>query len=206
MAFSDFQYPDVVGVFGLAEHTVPDLFAGVSPVAPGPVLAATLPLNIRLATSAHSEASRSIWMVGPVLSDLWNRYAGEVCLIAGADFPADPAAKLTGYCDFVIGRGPQRAVIGAPLLLIFEAKRDSIPDGLGQCIAGMVGAQRFNRRNNNPIDPVYGCITTGTNWKFLRLSGTNLTQDLTEYTLSQVDRILGIMIHMIGPVPQHAAA
>ena len=92
------------------------------------------------------------------------------------------------------------------MLLVFEAKRDCIPDGLGQCIAALVGAQRYNQRHNAPIDPIYGGVTTGTNWKFLRLSGTTLTLDLTEYTLAQIDRILGILVHMVGPIPQPAAA
>jgi hypothetical protein len=70
----------------------------------------------------------------------------------------------------------------------------------------MVGAQRFNLRHSAPADPIYGCVTTGTAWKFLQLSGTMLTHDLAEYTLAQVDRILGILAHMVGPVPQPAAA
>ena len=206
MAFSEFLYPELLATFGLTERTVPDLFAPVPAVAPGPALAAALPVNIRLATSAHSEASRATWLVGPVLSDFWARYDGRICLIAGAEFSADPAARLTGYCDFLVSRGPQRPVIGPPVLLIFEAKRDSIPDGLGQCIAAMVGAQRYNLRHNSPIDPLYGCVTTGSSWKFLQLSGTTLTQDLSEYSIAQVDRILGILIHMLGPVPEPAAA
>ena len=206
MAFSDFQYPAAVAQLGLTERTVPNLFAGVPPVAPSGLLTATLGANLALATGAHSEAARTTWLVGPVLSDLWNRYDGTLSLNPGVEFDADPAARLTGYCDCVVSRGPQRPVVGAPVLLIFEAKRDSIPGGLGQCIAGMVGAQRFNQRNNTPIDPVYGCVTTGSLWTFLRLSGTDLAHDLTEYQLFQVDRILGILTHIVGPPPAAPAA
>jgi hypothetical protein len=206
MAFSDFAYPAVLAEFGLTERTVLNLFAGVPPVAPNPPLVAALPVNIALATGAHSEAARSTWLVGPVISDLWARYDGTLSVNPGVDFDADPAARLTGRCDFLVCRGPQRPVIGVPVLLIFEAKRDSIPDGLGQCIAGMVGAQRYNARAKSPVDPVYGCVTTGSLWRFLRLSGANVTLDLTEYTLADVDRILGVLVHMIGPVPQPAAA
>jgi hypothetical protein len=127
-------------------------------------------------------------------------------LNAGVEFNADPDSRLNGYCDFMLSRGPQRSVIGPPVLVVFEAKRDSIPDGLGQCIAGLIGAQRYNLRHNTQIDPVYCCVTTGTNWKFMRLSGTTLTQELTEYNLAQLDLILGILVHIIGPVPQPAAA
>jgi hypothetical protein len=190
----------------LVETSQSNLFRGVAPVPPSPVLAATLAVNIGLATTAHSEASRATWMVGPVLADLWARYDSQISLFAGVEFAADPAAGLTGYCDFVIGRGPHVPHLRAPLAVLFEAKRDSIPDGLGQCIAAMVGAERFNRRNNNPIDPVYGCVTTGTAWKFLRLSGGTLTIDVAEYTIQQSDMLLGILTHMVGPVPTPAAA
>jgi hypothetical protein len=206
MAFSDFAYPDLLTTFSLTERGIPNLFTHLPTVAPSQLLRDTLAANIPLATSAHSEAARSTWLVGPVLSDLWNRYNGDLNLIPGVDFDADPNARLTGRCDFIISRGPQRSMIGPPVMLVFEAKRDCIPDGLGQCIAGLVGAQRYNQRHNTPIDPLYGCVTTGTNWKFLRLAGTGLTQDLTEYTLTQVDRILGILVHMVGPIPQPAAA
>ena len=33
-----------------------------------------------------------------------------------------------------------------------------------------------------------------------------LGKDLTEYSLTQVDRILGILVHIIGPIPQPVAA
>lgn len=206
MAFSDFKYPDLLTTFALSERTVPNLFADVPPVTPSPLLTATLGVNIPLATGAHSESARITWLVGPVLSDLWARYDGRISLNPGVEFEADPSAKLTGYCDFIICRGPQRPVVGAPMLLIFEAKRDSIPDGLGQCIAGLIGAQRYNQRNNNPIDPIYGCVTTGSLWKFLRLSGSVVTNDLSEYTLQQTDRILGILTHVVGPPPATTAA
>jgi len=206
MAFSDFNYPSVVEEPGLTERTVLDLFASVLPIPPGSALRASLPLGMRLGPAVHSEAARSIWMVGPVLGDIWERYAGQLCLNAGVDFDADPAAKLTGYCDFILSRGPQRSVVGPPVLLIFEAKRDSIPGGLGQCVAGMVGAQRYNRRHKAPIDPIYGCVTTGSLWKFLRLSGTELTTDITEYGIGQVEKLLGILTHIAGPIPEPVAA
>ena len=132
MAFSNFLYPDVLQELGLTFHTAVNLFGNVPPVPPGPILQPALAVGIQLGTSAHTEASRATWMVGPLLSDFWARYLGQICLIGGAEFAADPPAGLTGYCDFLIGRGPQQPQIVAPVVVIFEAKRDSIPDGLGQ--------------------------------------------------------------------------
>lgn len=206
MADHEFRYPEVLARLGLTLTNSPDLFAGVPPVEPGPVARASLAAGRRLGLGAHTEYSRAVWMVGPLLNDFWDRYAGRITVIAGADFPADPDAGLNGAVDFVIGLAPQQPRLIAPVMVIFEAKRDSIPDGLGQCIAGMVGAQRFNRREGTPIDPVHGGVTTGQNWRFLRLSGTVVTLDLQEYTLAEADKLLGILTHVVGPVPAPAAA
>lgn len=206
MAFSDFTYPAVLQDLGLTLGAPEDLFAAIPPVAPGPVVRASLPYGESLGGMAHTEFSRSVWMVGPVLADAWARYNNSVCLIGGAEFNADPGARLNGWCDFLICRAPHGSVIFAPVLLVFEAKRDSIPDGQGQCVAGMVGAQRFNQRANLSIDPIYGCVTTGSLWKFFRLRGSVLTVDSNTYALAQADRILGILTHIIGPPPAQAAA
>lgn len=74
-----------------------------------------------------------------------------------------------------------------------EAKNDNIQFGLGQCIAEMVAAQLFNQQKENEIKTVYGSVTTGTNWKFMRLSGQIIEIDLNEYFINDVRKILGIL-------------
>jgi hypothetical protein len=96
--------------------------------------------------------------------------------------------------------------VTAPLIVIVEAKNDDVAGGLGQCAAVMVGAQRFNQRQKTGIDIVHGCVSDGMQWKFLRLVGTNLTIDLTEYHISQADRILAILLHLVGMRPEATAA
>lgn len=41
--------------------------------------------------------------------------------------------------------------------------------------------------------PIYGSVTTGTTWKFLKLVGQVIEIDLSEYYLSNVNKILGIL-------------
>ena len=206
MAFADFKYPGVVQEFGLTWHTTLDMFAGVPSVTPSATFQQGIAVAESLAETVNTEKARSEWLVAPLLVDFWSRYRGHISLFSGSDFQADPGAKLTGYCDFLIGRAPQRPDISAPVVVICEAKKDNPDDGLGQCIAGMVGAQRFNQRENSPVDPIYGCLTTGSDWRFLRLSGTTLEFDMKQYKLFQADRILGILIHIVGPPPAQVAA
>lgn len=150
MAFSDFQYPDVLDRFGLTWEATPNLFAGVAPVSPSPEFTAWFGVGAPLAVTINNEKARSEWLIAPILGEFWRRYAGQISLFSGVEFPADPPAGLAGDCDFLICRSPQRPDIVAPILFIVEAKREDINAGLGQCIAGMVGAQRFNRAHGTP--------------------------------------------------------
>ena len=67
----------------------------------------------------------------------------------------------------------------------------------------MVAAQRFNQNTKSDIETVYGLVTTGTSWKFHRLIDTALAIDTREYLISEVDQILGILLHVVGlnPIP-----
>ena len=56
----------------------------------------------------------------------------------------------------------------------------------------MVAAQKFNRAKGQEL-PIYGSVTTGTFWQFLKLTGQDLTIDVTEYSLNPIERILGIL-------------
>ena len=206
MAFSDFTYPEVFAQLGLTFENSPDLFAGVS-ASPGSVaLRQQLAISTPLAMTLNTEKARSEWMIAPILADFWGRYRGRIGVYSGVQFNADPEAGLNGWCDFLISQSPQQFVVMPPVLVAFEAKNESIPGGLGQCVAAMVGAQRYNRRHNAPSDPIFGCVTTGTAWRFLRLSGVTITLDLHEYVIGDVDQLLGIFTHMVGPPPPAVAA
>jgi len=206
MAFGDFTYPEVVQKFGLTWQTIDDLFATVSLVPASQTFLESLRIGAQLAATVNTEKARSEWMIAPILREFWWRYRGQISLFSGMDFQADPSAKLTGFCDFLICKSPQQPQIVAPVMVIFEAKKENINDGLGQCIAGMIGVQRFNQRTNAPVDTLYGCVTTGTTWKFLRLAGSMLTFGMLEYELHEVDHLLGILTHIVGPPPAQVAA
>jgi hypothetical protein len=162
--------------------------------------------HTRLALAINTEKARSELLIAPVLADLWQRDESKVSVFSGVPLDVDPDAGLVGRCDFLIGRPPQLHYITAPLMVVVEAKNDDIAGGLGQCAAIMVGAQRFNRRQQTSIETIHGCVSDGMQWKFLRLDGTTLTIDLTEYHISQTDRIVGILLRIAGLPPGASAA
>jgi hypothetical protein len=57
----------------------------------------------------------------------------------------------------------------------------------------MIAAQRFNQQEGNEITEIYGVVTSGTLWKFLKLSENQVFLDLTEYYLGDLPKILGIL-------------
>jgi hypothetical protein len=69
--------------------------------------------------------------------------------------------------------------------------------GLAQCIAEMLAAQLFNEQKQNAIKIIYGAVTIGTIWQFLRLEDKTISIDLTEYYIKDVKKILGILISAI---------
>ncbi len=196
MAFRDFSYPEVVSQFGLTE-TTEDLFGTAPPVAPTPEYRAMAARYARLAVGNLNEKAKSEYLIAPLLVELWARYEDRVNMYSGSEFVADEAAKLSGYCDFLLGLGQQLPIPRAPQVVVIEAKKDDLMDGYGQCIAGMVGLQRFNRtaKRNRPF--VYGGVTTGGLWRLMKLEGTTLTYDKNEFATKSPDELLGALVAMI---------
>ena len=80
-----------------------------------------------------------------------------------------------------MSRSPKLIEIEAPVFVLVEAKKSDLKMGLGQCAAEMVAAQRFNQNKGQIIPYIYGCISNGTQWRFLKLDNHVLTIDLNDY-------------------------
>ena len=113
------------------------------------------------------------------------------------DFPAAPEQGLAGVCDFILSRSSEQQFLSAPLVTIVEAKNENLKAGLGQCVAAMVGARIYNEREGSPIPTIFGTVTTGTLWQFLRLDGPTIGLDAREYhIIERLAKVLGIFIRM----------
>ena len=198
MSFREFDLPKAKQDFGLTLDTNQPLFSAVRPVRISESLAHFWadyqPLGLALIT----EKARSEYLAAPLLAEVWKRSARQIAVLSGVDFNVDASVGLNGICDFLLCRSSNLYFVSAPVLVAVEAKRDSIPDGLGQCAAEMVAAQRFNQKAGVSISPIYGCVTTGAIWKFLRLTAQNLDIDIDEYSITQPDRILGVLLFCCG--------
>ena len=110
----------------------------------------------------NSSSSRSSW---PLAS---SPAIGSPSSPASLD--VDPGQGLIGECDFILAVGPALPPLHAPLMTVVEAKKNDVEAGLGQCIAQMVGAKRFDESAGRMTAPVFGCVTTGETWQFLQLA------------------------------------
>ncbi len=88
-------------------------------------------------------------------------------------------------------------MVEAPAIIIVEAKKSDLKSGIGQCIAQMLAAQRFNQLKNQPTPTIYGSITSGTQWRFLKLEEQTVTIDLTDYPLPPIEQILSFLVWMV---------
>jgi len=199
MAYSDFSLASVKKAFNLTISSQKDLFSVISAVEYSNLLKETLAYNIPFALASNTEKSRSEMIITPILLELTKQYPSRISLFSGVDFTVDSERGLNGNCDFLISRSTELLMISAPVILIVEAKRENINLGLGQCVAEMYAAQLFNQQEGNQISPIYGVVTTGEIWKFLKLAGQVVEIDLSEYFLNEVNKILGILATGLKP-------
>jgi hypothetical protein len=147
----------------------------------------TMRRHIPLATAINTEKARS--ELAPVLVEL-KELIPTISVFSGREFNVDPRRGLNGYCDFLISQSPDQLTIKAPVAAIVEAKREDLNEAIPQCVAAMIAAQIVNRAEFD----VYGVITTGSVWRFLRLRSYELLVDLNEVYLMPLETLLGSMI------------
>ena len=146
----------------------------------------------------NTEKARSEFMIAPFFSELWRRYRERCSFFSGIDFNVDAGRGLRGFCDFILSRSPSPYVLSAPVAMITEAKNSDLPSGYGQCVAGMVAARLFNEQKGTVVPMIFGAVSTGDLWGFLRLEGPNLTLDRRIYDIHESGKILGILHMMVA--------
>jgi hypothetical protein len=198
MAYSDFSLRKVKEQFELTLVEGVCFLPEITPLMPStPYLQDVLQESLPLAISMGSEKARSELLISPVLFELRRLLDRKISFFSGEEFTVDQAAGLNGTCDFLLSRSPEQLLMEAPIMVIVEAKKDNIKGGWGQCIAEMIAAQRFNEGRAQSIDTIYGTVTTGNIWTFLKLERKQVTIDLNDYFLLPVERLLGILAWMM---------
>lgn len=197
MSYSDFTLPKISKTFSLIIQEKAEIFSHIPPIDLDPYFQNYLKNNIPLAQAIGTEKAKSEMIIAPVLIETRQLLNNQISLFSGIDFNVDIEQGLNGFCDFILSLSPQQLYLVSPVIALVEAKNDNLKSGLAQCIAEMFAAQLFNLAENNNIKTVYGVVTNGNQWQFLRLVDHQVEIDITDYYISQPEKIIGILVHVI---------
>ncbi len=197
MSYRDFTYEELRERFGLRFNELAWAFAQIPARPVSELLKQTLHRNLPVALGMGTERGRTELIVSPVLMEAYDQLDRKVSLFSGRAFFVDEDQGLAGFPDFLLSRSPDLANIQAPVLVVIEAKKEEPHGGVPQCLAAMVAAQLFNQRAGRNVPTIYGTVTSGGVWQFMSLTGVNVTIDLCEYYINEVERVVGIIVHML---------
>jgi hypothetical protein len=173
-------------------------FPEVAPIEPSSLLSEYLQETLPIVAVSGSEKARSEGLIYPLLLEVRRQMNHKISLFSGEDLNVDESVGLNGICDFLLTRSTAVLEIEAPIVVVVEAKKNDLKTGLGQCMAEMVAAQRLNQSQEQPIVTVYGSVSNGTQWQFLRLRELIVTIDLSVYPVPPIDQILGYLIWTVS--------
>ena len=140
----------------------------------------------------RSEKARSEMIVVPILIELRSLNDKFFTIYSGDSLNVDDAKGLKGECDFILAKDTGSLNINVPIIQIVEAKKNDIEIGIPQCAAQMLGADLFNKKRGETIDKIYGCVTTGDDWQFLKLENNELLIDRRKYYLGNTGELMAV--------------
>jgi hypothetical protein len=194
MSYGDFTLSKVVKQFQLTVDERSVLFPDVADEVPSKLLLDTLEEGVPLALAQGTEKARSELIIAPVLMEVRRRKDRTIALFSGVDFNVDAAQGLSGTCDFLLSRSLEQIYVRAPVMMVAEAKREDFARGIAQCAAELVAARIFNQQEGSEVPVLHGVVTTGNNWRFLRLRDNLLQIDRQEYYIERVGRLIGALL------------
>lgn len=190
MAYTDFTVFDLRQQFDV-QFRAETLFPQLVPIQPTDWLREALRKGQEL--GFNSEKSRSERLVTPVLMELSDLNHRAFSIYSGMSLDVDVAAGLRGECDFIFSFSRIQDFIASPVFCIAEAKKQDLELGTIQCAAQLIAARRLNEMERNPIRTLYGCSTTGIEWRFLKYEGNEFILDEQRYLLSDLPALLGAL-------------
>jgi hypothetical protein len=197
MSYSDFSLKRVKDELNIYIVEDQDLFSEIPEMPVSEYLLTTLKYNVPLATAVGTEKIRSELIIANVLLEVRRVLDNKISFFSGVNLDVDKEKGLIGFCDFIISQSPEQFYISAPIITIVEAKNESITSGLGQCIAEMYASSLFNSKENINLSTIYGAVTTGNTWKFLKYKEGAAYIDLPEYYIANTQKIVAILVDMV---------
>ncbi|MCB1190599.1 MAG: hypothetical protein H7A23_19905 [Leptospiraceae bacterium] len=195
MAYGDFTAVDLIKKFGI-KFRAENLFQDVKPIEPTEWLTSALRRATELGFG--SEKSRSERLVTPILLELSDFNNHSFSVYSGVNLDVDENLGLKGECDFIFSFSRIQDFVMSPIFCITEAKKQDLEQGTIQASAQLIGAKKLNEIENNPIDILYGCSTTGIEWRFIKYINNEMIIDETRYLIRDLSSLLGVLQYIIN--------
>ena len=189
MAFSDFKTISEVQEKFNIKYSYSDFF-GVEAKDPSEQFLKELEFSQQHFDFLSSEGSRCKVVIFPILREIYKDYTENYGLWVKKSITYDEI--LNGTPDYLVATKSELGitVVGTPLIMMVEAKKNDFEQGWGQCLAEMVAAQKTN---DNPDFPLYGIVTDGITWQFGRLVADVFTRNRTNFSLDNLPNLFGAM-------------
>lgn len=188
MAFSDFKtVPEVQKTFGI-RHIENDFIKIEDGASPSAQFLQELEFNREYIDIFASEGARCEAVIFPVLREVYKRYANYYALWIKKSITYDDV--LNGTPDYFISTRSElgKLIVGTPLIMLVEAKKNDFEQGWGQCLAELVAAQKINEDTEHPV---YGIVSDGTFWQIGYLVNETFTQNRTSFSVDDLPTLFG---------------
>ena len=192
--YSSFSFKAVKKQFGL-KSVKAVIFDNLQPSEPSDWLLDAVNRASKMAIV--SEKSRSEWIVSPIMMEVKYRNMDKMNILSGENMDVAKDQSLTGECDFIFVKDPNALVVESLIFCLVEAERNDLMGGIGQCIAQMVGARMLNEQDDIHFPMVYGCVTTGLEWQFLKLENQLITIENNVRYIVELPYLLGTFQRII---------
>ena len=152
--------------------------------------------HIDIKVSEYSICENIIY---PVLKEVYKKYANAFALWSHK--PLNYDSDLAGTPDYLLATKSElgKVVLGQPLLMVVEAKKNNFEEGWGQCLAEMMMAQKINQ---DPSFTVYGIVSDGEVWQFGKLVASDFTEHRTFFTINDLQRLFGAIDFVLDRLRQ----
>lgn len=190
LTYSQLDFQDLREHFGVEVSNAPFLPVPLALLEPPAWLRAFMAVNPLTPTIAKSEKAVSEAIIYPMLAAVRGHYEGQVGLYSGEPLSA---AGLTGVCNFIFSTSPALFEARPPIVVLVEAKRHDMLRAVPQCVGEMIAAQHLNQAAGVHFPAVYGCVTTGNQWQFLRLANEQALVDPRIFYQPETSAILGAL-------------
>ena len=199
MAFSDFKTISEVQEKFRIKYASNDFF-GVEAKSPSEQFLQELEFSRQYIDVFASEGSRCEVVIFPILREIYKDYAENYGLWVKKSITYDET--LSGTPDYLIATRSElgMTVVGTPLVVLVEAKKNDFEQGWGQCLAELVAAQKIN---DDADFPVYGIVTDGKLWEFGQLLGDTFIQNRTNFTIDNLPSLFGAMNSVFKAIQEH---